>query len=280
MKKFFKLMSVVFVFCTLWTVNIKCAKADLKVSLPKKMTIYLGNDKDFNAKIYFDNERIDDQADLDYNTEEHDTEIEIQSVKWKRSNKNVSLLSYNGDLDELSNTIYGNKAGKTKLTVTIKYKETYPEEYDEDDNIISDALTFHETITKTIWVTVKPYKTLRLDGGLYKYDTRENIFKTQIYNPTNKKIRIYSKGAYSLDCDYKKYDRKVKLTRKRKYVDLKPGKWTNVNFKVIGSVTWWDVDDEEIHCNCKFNGKKYILSIETERIMKWTKKGWKKISID
>lgn len=275
MKKFLKLMSFIFVFNFLWVVNAHDAQADLSISVPQKITMYLEQNKFINGKAYFNNEEVD-SYDLENLIDEHNMEISIQSVTWKRSNKNISLLYYkDNDIDDLDgNMIDANKIGKTKITLTVKYKEKHFDEYDENEStVIQEGWTSYKTITKSIWVTVKPYKTPQLGGGLYKYDTRENIFKTQIYNPTNRKIRIYSKGAYSLDCDYKKFDRKVKLTRRRKYVDLKPGKWTNVNFKVIGRTTWWKVDDEEIHCKCKFKGKKYTLSIETERIMKWTKNG-------
>lgn len=278
MKKFLKLMSFVFIFSFLWVIGSTNVKADgLSLSMQKKLSLTIGDERSIGVVLYFDGKKIDDNY-----ASNDDMELTIESIEWKRSNKNVSLLSYYDDDIEGANenNLYADKIGKTKLTLTIKYREEHFEKYDNNYNVIKDSWTSYGSVTKSIWVTVKPHKTLRLGGGLYEYDTRENIFKTQIYNPTNRKIRIYSKGAYSLDCDYKKFDRKVKLTRRRKYVDLKPGKWTNVNFKVIGRTTWWKVDDEEIHCKCKFKGKKYTLSIETERIMKWTKNGWRKISID
>lgn len=203
---------------------------------------------------------------------------EILVTNWERSNKNISLLYDNGKGEEsasLDNEVYGERIGKSKVslfTMCSVYK-------DNDDGITSSTETYDGTCTFN--VIVSGYNSIKTSGlALYSYDTRNNVFDIEITNLSNKTIRIYSKGARSYDCDYTKFDRKLKLTGKRKYVDIKPGKHKYVHFKVKGRTTWWNVKDEEIHFNVKWGKKKYTLCADYEGIYKWSKKKWISINKD
>ena len=204
---------------------------------------------------------------------------ELLTTTWERSNKNISL-TYDNEKDDddspsLSNFVYGERIGKSKVylhTLCNVYKNN------DDDNITSEELYEGSC---SFNVVVSGYNSIKTSGvALYSYDTRNNVFDIEITNLSNKTIRIYSKGARSYDCDYTKFDRKLKLTGKRKYVDIKPGKHKYVHFKVKGRTTWWNVEDEEIHFNVKWGKKKYTLCADYEGIYKWSKKRWISINKD
>lgn len=110
------------------------------------------------------------------------------------------------------------------------------------------------------------------------YNTRSNVFKMSLTNRSKKQIKIYSKGAVALDDDYVSFDRKVKMTKKRKTITVKPGKSKTINWKVIGTTTWYDVNDFAIQFKCKYIGKKSWLSVQDDSVYVWKKKKWKKIS--
>lgn len=146
-------------------------------------------------------------------------------VTWKSSNKKVATVSKGG-------YIKGKKIGKATITGKVDGK----------------------TVKCKVTVKREPIN-FRVD--LYGYDTRSNTFNLTIKNRTKHKLRIYSSGAYSLDKDYKSYDRKLRLTKNRKYIDIKAKKSKDIDFKVKGSRTWWDVKDAEVYFYVKFSGKKF-----------------------
>lgn len=146
-------------------------------------------------------------------------------VKWKSSNKKIVTVNKVGYLK-------AKKIGKATITAKVDGK------------------------TLKCKVTVKR-EPVNFHIDLYGYDTRSNTFNLTITNRAKNKLRIYSSGAYSLDKDYKRYDRKLKLTRSRKYIDVKGKKSKDINFKVNGSRTWWDVKDAEVYFYVKFDGKKF-----------------------
>ena len=146
-------------------------------------------------------------------------------VTWKSSNKKVATVSKGG-------YIKGKKIGKATITGKVDGK----------------------TVKCKVTVKREPIN-FRVD--LYGYDTRSNTFNLTIKNRTKHKLRIYSSGAYSLDKDYKSYDRKLRLTKNRKYIDIKAKKSKDIYFKVKGSTTWWDVKDAEVYFYVKFAGKKF-----------------------
>lgn len=280
MKRFLKLMSFVLVFSFLWVNNTNNTKADINIKAPKSFTIYLSKSKKLSPQIFTDTgERID--VDSHNSTPIGDYDLRIDSVTWDRSNKNISLKKYKGkSINTACNYIKPLKPGKTKLTLTIKGADLYNTDYAGEDEPINHPTEYPFTIKQTIYVIVKRgYSSLRANGYLYDYDTRSNVFKVRFQNFSDKKVRIYSSGAYSLDVDYKNFDRKLKLTKGRKYVDILPNKRKNIYFKVKGNVTWYDIEDEEIHCICKLKKKKYTIAIDSEGIYKWSKGDWKDIGV-
>ena len=47
------------------------------------------------------------------------------------------------------------------------------------------------------------------------------------------------------------------MTKNRIYIDIKAKKSKDIDFKVKGSRTWWDVKDAEVYFYVKFSGKKF-----------------------
>ncbi len=147
------------------------------------------------------------------------------NVKWESSNKEIVTVDKVGYLK-------AKKIGKATIIAKVDGK----------------------TLKCNVTVKREP---VNFQIDLYGYDTRSNTFNLTITNRAKNKLRIYSSGAYSLDKDYKQYDRKLKLTGSRKYIDIKGKKSKDVNFKVKGSTTWWDVEDAEVYFYVEFDGKKF-----------------------
>ncbi|MCI9420726.1 MAG: hypothetical protein HFG32_12095 [Eubacterium sp.] len=87
-------------------------------------------------------------------------------------------------------------------------------------------------------------------------------------NCSNKVIRMQSSDEIAVDSDYTAYDRKVKLART---VSIKPGKVKILAFKVVGNITWNNVDDFCINYTISFNGKEYRMASDHETT--WIRKG-------
>lgn len=94
---------------------------------------------------------------------------------------------------------------------------------------------------------------------LYNYNTRNNYFVVRIKNCSKRSLTICSAGAYSMDADYKKYDRKLYLPN-HKNIKIGAGKTKYVHFKIKGKNTWPDYTDHTIRYYFNFAGKKYLGS--------------------
>lgn len=222
----------------------KLYNAELEVSCKKSVTI-----KDDGSIMVYLAANYGNDYDIDG----------LYSIKATSSNENIASVIVD-DYDECSIEIYGEgKAGKCKINVVARYKG--------------------ETCKLSIDVTVKSNlkSTLTAYGGLDYYDTRDNYFTMNITNRSKKPITIYSSGAYALDCDYKSFDRNVKLSGGKSKVVIKPGASKTIKWKVIGSVTWYNVKDFEIHCKWKYKGKTQWVSVEYEYIKVFKSGKWKRI---
>ncbi len=123
-------------------------------------------------------------------------------------------------------------------------------------------------------IQVKGRKYVYAGGYLMSYDTRTNTFRMKFKNCSNKAIRIRSSDAIAVDSDYTAYDRKVKLART---VSVKPGKVKILAFKVVGSITWNNVDDFCINYTISFNGKKYRMASDHDTTWIRKKGKWKEL---
>lgn len=155
-----------------------------------------------------------------------------KKVKWKSSNNKVATVSSTGK-------IKAKKIGSCFISTKLAGK-TYK--------------------AKVKVIRQSPNFTAYLTG----YNTRDNYFTVQINNKSNKSLTIYSAKAYSMDVDYKYYDRKLKLTSGRKSITIKPHKKATIKFKIIGSNTWPDYSDHTIRFYFSFDGKKYLGSVWDE----------------
>lgn len=223
----------------------KVSDAKLTISCHKTITM-----KDTGAKrvypvVYYGDEDVSEYAEF----------------KAKASKK--KFIDIDTICSETEDYFYLNgigKSGKCKITVTAKY-----EGQSCSDSFI---LNVKSTLKKNLYVF----------GYMKSYNTRSNVFKMSLTNWSKKPIKIYSKGAVALDDDYVSFDRRVKMTKKRKTITIKPGKSKTINWKVIGSTTWYDVEDFEIQFKCKYKGKKSWLSVQDDSVYVWKKKKWKKMS--
>ena len=108
---------------------------------------------------------------------------------------------------------------------------------------------------------------------LSAYDTRNNCFVVRFKNRSNKGIEIISDGSYSMDVDYKSYDRKLKLANNKNIV-IPAKKSKTVRFYVKGNNTWPDYHDHTVRYYFKFDGKKYLGSVWDEESSYKKSNGW------
>lgn len=223
----------------------KICDAELKISCRKSITMKDTGLKTVYLTVYYGDEDV----------------TEFANYKVKASKKNLVDADTMDTCEDGYFFLSGSgKAGKCKVTVTVKYKG--------QSSSTSFVLKLKSTLKKNLYVL----------GDLYSYNTRSNTFKMDLTNRSKKPIKIYSKGAVALDDDYYSFDRNVKLTKNKKIITIKSGKCKTISWKVIGRNTWYDVEDFEIHFKCKYKGKVSWLSVQGETVYIWKKKKWRKLS--
>lgn len=165
------------------------------------------------------------------------------------------------------------RAGKSTVTITAEYLR--PSYWDNEKNeYVSEIRTQGQT---QCTINIQYFNSVRAQTCLMDYNTRNNTFIIKVKNLSNKKITILSKGAKALDCDYKKYDRKLRIKGKSKVV-INPGQTKKISFKVIGKRTWYDHEDFEIRSYWKWGKKKYLVSVDSfEETRVKSGKKWKLI---
>lgn len=159
----------------------------------------------------------------------------IKSVKSKKKGliKDWTVL-YNGEIYVLAN-----KPGVGDVIVTLKNGKKYK--------------------TK---LTVKAPNP-NFYAQLIDYNTRDNYFTVRVKNVGIGNLTILSSGAYSMDVDYKSYDRQLYLSGGKSVV-VKPGKSKKIKFKVKGNTTWYKYSDHTIRFYFKYYGKKRLCSVWDE----------------
>lgn len=178
--------------------------------------------------------------------------------KVKASKKNLVNIDASDSESDDYFYLFGNYySGKCKITVTAKYR----------GQSCSDSFT--------LTIKSKLKNNLYVYGDLYSYNTRSNTFTMSLTNRSRKQIKIYSSEAVVIDNDYVSFNRKVKMTKNKKSITIKPGKSKTIYWKVFGGTTWHDVDDFEIYFKCYYKGKVSWLSVKGETVYIW-KKGKRK----
>ena len=160
-------------------------------------------------------------------------------IKYKSSNKKVATVSNKG-------VIKAKNIGKCTITVYNKGKK-----YKIKVKVIRQDPNF--------------------GAALYDYRTRNNEFIVKYKNKSNKSLKILKGITKVEDCDYKIYDRKIKLA---KNYTIKPNQSKTLKFKVIGSTTWPDYSDYTLEYKFKFDGKVYIGHTWDSDSSFKQKKGW------
>lgn len=231
-----------------FSLNLKITKvsdAKLTINCHEPITMKDNGLKKVHVNVYYGNDDVSEFADF----------------KVKASKKNfVEIDTSNSDIEDYF-YLFGNyKTGKCKITVTAKYK----------GQTCSDSfiLKIKSTLKKNLYVL----------GSLDNYNTRSNVFKMSLTNRSQKPITIYSKSAVALDEDYISFDRNLKMTKNREKITIKPGKSKTISWKVLGSTTWYKVNDFEIHFKCKYKNKMNRLSVKGSSIYIWKNRKWKKLS--
>lgn len=141
---------------------------------------------------------------------------------WKSSNKKIATVSSSGKITA---------KGLGKVTISAIYK----------------GKTYKATINVA-------YLRPDMAALLYDYNTHDNYFVLTIKNNSKKTMTVLCGITKVVDCDYKKFDRSVKLS---KSVTIKPSESKKIKFKVIGSVTWYDYTDFTLYYKFKLDGKAY-----------------------
>lgn len=199
-----------------------------------KIDITLNNDKIYSIiinvkkKIKLDNTSIE----LPVGSSKKITLLSAnKNVKWSSSNSKVATVDKNGK-------IVAKKSGK--CTITAKYKN------------------------KKYNCKVKSfYLEPNFVSCLYDYNTRDNYFVVKFKNYGDKTITIKPTNAKCMDVDYKSYDRKLHLPKK-KSVKIKPNTTKYIKFYVEGRTTWHDYEDFTIRYYFSYCGKKYLGSVWDE----------------
>lgn len=274
MKRVIKTCTFLFVcFCAIFLVlcDQQASAASKKLSkVPKKVTVYTNENLNITKKfkLPYRFKHVDDE--YEYTTEE----LEISTSNSKLEIQTSQDTSDDSCWEERYGFNVGNKTGK--CTVTFKYirhKTTYDEVYnDETEDYETNSKSNDYTEIAKCIVIIKRHPKLKLDGELINYNTRDNIYEVYIQNLTSKTITIYSNAAKALDNDYKKFDRKLKLSGQKKYIKIKPGKKKTVRFKVLGRNTWPNIKDTSIYFNLKYNKKKYKICVDTTGVYRFSKR--------
>lgn len=264
-KVFMHIWILMIVMCIAFGINSNTAKAasKLEIKVKKSISVRPTEHKAIKVSVYRDGKYISDidSGELD--------------IYYKVSNK--SVVSVNTDPEEVGDSeylgIYPKKAGKSVITITAIYSSSYWDEEKQEEFYKPELRT-----TAKCTVNVQYFKSLRAHACLLDYDTRNNEFVIKVKNISNKNITILSNGAKARDCDYKSYDRKLRIKGKSKVV-IKPGQTKKIRFKVIGRLTWYNHEDFEIRSYWKWGKKKYLVSIDSnEGAYVKSGKKWKWIS--
>lgn len=221
--------------------NAKAA-SKLEIRVKKSITVRPTENKTIDISVYCNGEDVTWATDISY----------------KVSNKSVAKVDVTdtGELNCLA--IYPKKPGKSVVTISATYNPSYWDR-DKGEEICEPELRAAAKCT----INVQYYKSLRAHACLLDYNTRNNEFIIKVKNISNKNITIMSKGAKAQDCDYKKYDRKLRIKGKSKVV-IKPGQTKKIRFKVIGKLTWYDHEDFEIRSYWKWGKKKCLVSVNSD----------------
>lgn len=110
-------------------------------------------------------------------------------------------------------------------------------------------------------VSIKGRKKLYAGGTITSYNTRTNIFTMKFKNCSSKKVTILPSNLIAVDSDYSSFDRKLKIG---KSITIKSGQEKKIKFHVVGTHTWFNVNDFCINYSIKYKNKKYRIASDTE----------------
>lgn len=249
-KVFMHIWVLIVVVGILFIANSNTAKAasKLEIKVNSSVSAKLTEFKTLNVTVYYNGRDVTNSTNIDF----------------KSSNKSIAYIEdYDGNNndDEYSTyTVYPKKTGKCVVTITAQYRPE-PSYWDAEKSETVEEPVLRATAKCT--VNVQPHKSLRAHACLVDYNTRSNTFIIKVKNISNKNITILSKGAKARDCDYKKFDRKLRIKGKSKVV-IKPGQTKTIRFKVIGKTTWYDFEDFEVRSYWKWGKKKYLVSVDSD----------------
>ena len=232
------------------------AASNFTISIPKTKSVYLGHSFSLVPKMYLNGKKVSC----------------CDSIKWSYSDKK-SFSKLSEDIYDEYPYLFAEKIGKCKVTVKVIYYDEYYDDY------LDDFIDKKYTATASCTVTVKPPKNLQVSASLDSYNTRSNEFILSLKNYTGKTIRIYSNGSWVREDDYRFYDRNLKLSNGKSYIDIKPMKKATIKFKVKGRLTWYRVSDFTLFSKWKWNGKVYDTKVSYFGAYIKTGNKWKNMSV-
>lgn len=245
-KVFMHIWVLIVVVGILFIANSNTAKAasKLEIRVKSSMTVRLTEWESLDVSVYYNGQDVTGMATISCSSSKPSVlDVEADNNSWSYS------YLY----------LHPKKAGKSTVTITAEYLR--PSYWDNEKmEYVSEIRAQGRT---QCTVNVQPHKSLRAHACLIDYNTRSNTFIIKVKNISNKNITILSKGAKARDCDYKKFDRKLRIKGKSKVV-IKPGQTKTIRFKVIGKTTWYDFEDFEVRSYWKWGKKKYLVSVDSD----------------
>lgn len=166
---------------------------------------------------------------------------------WKSSNKKIATVSSSGKITAKS-------LGKVTISATYKGK------------------VYKATINVT-------YLRPDMAALLYEYNTHDNYFVLTIKNNSKKTVTVLGGTSKVVDCDYKEFDRNVRL---QKSVTIRPGESKKIKFSVQGTVTWYDHTCFTLYYKFNLDGKTYdaksdcFVTSKYKSGSSWTNTYWDK----
>lgn len=149
---------------------------------------------------------------------------ENRKIKWSSSNKKIATVTASGK-------VKAKKIGKCTITAKVGKKK----------------------YTCKIKVT---YRNPNFGAILTGYNTRNNYFTVKYKNWGDKPVYIKPNNAKVEDVDYKRFDRKLRLSG-GKTIKIKPKKSVTLRFYVRGSVSWYNYRDYTLIYKFSYDGKQY-----------------------
>ena len=197
-------------------------------------------------------------------TSEENTNYSVIEVKWskvssakgydvyRRSSESNGKWQKIGVVRGVNNCVYND----FDLTENITYEYTVRAYRKVDGKYITSA---HNSATVTCRRPYAPQGSYYLSSDTVSRATKVSVgFK----NSSKRTMRVYSKGAALYDSETDEFDRSLKLSAGKSYVDIKPGQTVTLTFDIVGGATWYDAYTT-LGFYFRVDGVKYLMLMDS-----------------